>query len=34
MKPIFLACGAALLLFATSAFGADATYVFQTPGVT
>ncbi len=33
MKPFLLACGAALLL-TTSAFGAEATYVFQTPGVT
>ena len=33
MKRFFLACGVALV-FATSAFGAESTYIFQTPGVT
>ncbi len=33
MLRFILAVGAALF-FATSAFGAEATYIFQTPGVT
>ncbi len=33
MKHFILACAAALV-FATGAFGAETTYIFQTPGVT
>ncbi len=30
----FLLAAAAMLLLATSAYGADTSYVFETPGVT